>query len=50
MDRRDAASLARLHRTGELNAVWIPDAAHEAMRDLGRARLDAVHALRRARQ
>jgi transposase len=49
-DRRDAASLARLHRTGELTAVWVPDAGHEAIRDLVRARLDAVHALRRARQ
>src|ERR1700737_350322 len=49
-DRRDAASLARLHRAGELTAVWVPDAAHEAMLDLVRARLDAVHALRRARQ
>ena len=49
-DRRDAASLARLHRAGELTAVWIPDAGHEAMRDLVRARLDAVRALRRARQ
>jgi transposase len=49
-DRRDAASLARLHRAGQLTAVWVPDAGHEAMRDLVRARLDAVHALRRARQ
>lgn len=49
-DRRDAASLAKLHRAGELTAVWVPDAGHEAMRDLVRARLDAVHALRRARQ
>jgi transposase len=49
-DRRDAGSLARLHRAGELTAVWIPDAGHEAMRDLVRARLDAVHSLRRARQ
>ena len=49
-DRRDAAGLARLHRAGELTAVWVPDAEHEAMRDLVRARLDAVHALRRARQ
>jgi transposase len=49
-DRRDAASLARLHRAGQLTAVWVPDAAHEAMRDLVRARLDAVRALRRARQ
>jgi transposase len=50
IDRRDAASLARLHRAGELTAVWIPDRGHEAMRDLVRARLDAVHALRRVRQ
>src|SRR5437762_12021648 len=49
-DRREAASLARLHRAGELTAVWVPDPGHEAMRDLVRARLDAVHALRRARQ
>jgi transposase len=49
-DRRDASSLARLHRAGELTAVWVPDPGHEAMRDLVRARLDAVHALRRARQ
>ena len=49
-DRRDAASLAKLHRAGELTAVWVPDCRHEAMRDLVRARLDAVHSLRRARQ
>jgi transposase len=49
-DRRDAASLAKLHRAGELTAVWVPDARHEAMRDLVRARLDAVHSLRRTRQ
>ena len=49
-DRRDAAGLARLHRAGELTAVWVPDAKHEATRDLVRARLDAVHALRRARE
>jgi transposase len=49
-DRRDAANLAKLHRAGELTSVWVPDAGHEAIRDLVRARLDAVHALRRARQ
>jgi transposase len=49
-DRRDASSLAKLHRAGELTAVWVPDPGHEAMRDLVRARLDAVRALRRARQ
>src|SRR6202158_820977 len=49
-DRRDADSLAKLHRAGELTAGGGPDARHEAMRDLVRTRLDAVHALRRARQ
>ena len=49
-DRRDANNLARLHRAGELTAVWIPDTAHEAMRDLVRARLAAVRSLRQARQ
>jgi len=37
-DRRDALQLARCHRAGELTAVWVPDAAHEALRDLVRAR------------
>ena len=49
-DRRDGISLAKLHRAGELTAVWVPDMAHEAMRDLVRARLAAVRSLRRARQ
>ena len=33
-DRRDAEKLARFYRAGELTAVWVPDAAHEALRDL----------------
>jgi len=37
-NRRDAERLARLYRSGELTAVWVPDAAHEALRDLVRAR------------
>src|ERR1700751_6455464 len=49
-DRRDAMMLAKLHRAGELTAIWIPDAAHEAMRDLVRARATAVRALSKARQ
>jgi transposase len=49
-DTRDAGSLAVLHRGGLLTAVWVPDAAHEAMRDLIRARLAAVRAVRTARQ
>ena len=42
-DRRDSLSLARLHRAGELTAVWVPDAAQEALRDLTRAREDMKH-------
>jgi len=49
-DRRDAAMLAKLHRAGELTAVWVPDAAHEAMRDLVRARATAVRVAGKARQ
>jgi transposase len=49
-DKRDAAALAQLHRGGLLTAIWVPDAAHEAMRDLIRARLAAVRAVRTARQ
>src|SRR5437867_1506386 len=37
-DRRDAAKLARCYRAGDLTPVWVPDAAHEALRDLVRAR------------
>ena len=37
-NRRDALSLAKLLRAGDLTAVWVPDARHEAMRDLTRAR------------
>jgi transposase len=49
-DRRDAINLAKLHRAGELTAVWVPDQTHEAIRDLVRARLAAVRTLRQARQ
>jgi transposase len=49
-DRRDAAMLARLHRAGELTAVYVPEAQDEAMRDLTRAREDAVTAVRKAKQ
>jgi transposase len=48
-DRRDAAKLARLLRTGDLTPVWIPDAAGEALRDLVRARDDAKADQLRAR-
>jgi transposase len=37
-DRRDAEHLARCLRSGDLTAVWVPNAEHEALRDLVRAR------------
>ncbi len=49
-DRRDALLLARLHRAGELTAIHVPDAVDESVRDLTRARADAVHDLTRAKQ
>jgi transposase len=49
-NRRDAVTLARLLRAGELTAVWVPDATHEAVRDLVRAREAAAQDLRRKRQ
>jgi transposase len=49
-DRRDAVMLAKLHRAGELTSIWIPDAAHEAMRGLVRARATAGRVLSKARQ
>jgi len=48
-DRRDAAKLARCYRAGDLTAVWVPDADHEALRDLVRAREDARQDQHRAR-
>ena len=49
-NRRDAITLARLHRAGELTPVWVPDEAHEAVRDLVRARAGAMLDLRMKRQ
>ena len=49
-NRRDAMTLARLHRAGELTAVWVPDAVHEAVRDLVRGRMTAAEDVRRKRQ
>jgi transposase len=48
-DRRDAEKLARCYRAGDLTAVWVPDAAHEALRDLVRAREAAKRDQLRAR-
>ena len=49
-NRRDAMSLVKLLRAGELTAVWVPDERHEAMRELTRAREAAVVDLRSKRQ
>lgn len=49
-DPRDALRLARLHRAGELTAVYVPDVNDEAMRDLNRAREDAVIVAKKAKQ
>jgi transposase len=48
-DRRDARKLARLLRAGELTAIYIPEPTDEAIRDLCRARSDAVDDRRRSR-
>jgi transposase len=49
-DRRDALKLARLLRSGDLTAVWVPDREQERMRDLSRARDDLKSQERKARQ
>jgi transposase len=48
-DRRDAVNLATYLRGGSLKAVYVPDEAAEALRDLSRAREDAKNAERVAR-
>ena len=48
-DRRDAQRLAHFLRSGDLTAVYVPDEAVEAIRDLERARDDAKCAERVAR-
>ena len=49
-DRRDCLQLAECSRAGQLRAVWVPDPADEAIRDLSRAREDAVNSRTQARQ
>jgi transposase len=49
-DRRDALMLARLHRAGELTAVYVPQPEDEAIRDLTRAREDAKSDEKRSKQ
>ena len=49
-NRRDAVTLVRLFRAGELTSLWVPDAVHEAVRDLVRAREAAAQDFRKKRQ
>lgn len=49
-DARDSVDLAACSRAGQLSAVWVPDPADEAIRDLARAREDAVNSRRQVRQ
>lgn len=48
-DRRDALQLARLARSGDLTAVYVPKVEDEAMRDLTRAREDTLSDLKDAK-
>jgi transposase len=48
-DRRDAVEIARLLRSGDLNSIYVPSVEDEAIRDLSRAREDAVSDLRAAK-
>jgi transposase len=48
-DRRDAVQLARLARSGDLTAVYVPKVEDEAMRDLTRAREDTISDLQDAK-
>jgi transposase len=47
-ERRDAIHLARLRRSGDLTSVYVSAVQDEAMRDLSRAREDALHDLKTA--
>lgn len=48
-DRRDALKLAQFFRAGELTEIWIPGEEDELLRDLTRAREDAIQNLLRAK-
>jgi transposase len=48
-DRRDAVQLARLIRSGDLTPVYAPTVEDEAIRDLTRAREDAMRDLKAAK-
>jgi transposase len=48
-DRRDAVTLARLLRSGDLDSIYVPTVDDEAIRDLSRAREDAMRDLKRSK-
>lgn len=48
-DKRDAKALAKLFRAGELTTISIPEKKQESVRDLLRAREDALENMQRAR-
>jgi transposase len=49
-DRRDAMTLARLMRSGDLSAIYVPGVEDEALRDLSRGRDDAMQDLKRSKR
>ena len=49
-DRRDAMTLARLMRSGDLSAIYVPGVEDEALRGLSRGRDDAMQDLKRRKR
>jgi transposase len=49
-DRRDAMTLARWMRSGDLSAIYVPGVEDEALRDLSRGRDDAMQDLKRSKR
>lgn len=49
-DRRDAITLARLMRSGDLTSIYVPQIEDEALRDLSRGRADAMQDLKRSKR
>ena len=48
-DRRDAITLARLMRSGDLSTIYVPGLEDEALRDVSRGREDAMRDLKRSK-
>jgi transposase len=49
-DRRDAITLARLMRSGDLSSIYVPGIQDEALRDVSRGRDDAMQDLKRSKR